>query len=45
LRIIVVFVLSVLSLLILGFAGYLQRVLFALLYPWLILVGLHLTRL
>jgi hypothetical protein len=42
--IIVVFVLATLSLLILGFAGYLQRVLFALLWPWLIVVGFHLSR-
>jgi len=41
---IVVFVLATLSLLILGFAGYAQRVLFALLWPWLIVVGLHLSR-
>ena len=42
--VIVAFVLALLSLLILGFAGYLQRVLFALLWPWLIVVGLHLSR-
>lgn len=39
-----VFILAVLSLFILGFAGYAQRVLFALLCPWMIVVGLHLTR-
>jgi hypothetical protein len=39
-----VFVLGVLSLAVLGFAGYAQRVLFALLCPWMIVVGLHLTR-
>jgi hypothetical protein len=39
-----VFVFGILSLLTLGFAGYVQRVLFALLYAWMIMIGLHLTR-
>lgn len=42
--ILAVFVLALLSLLVLGFAGYAQRLLFALLCPWMIVVGLHLTR-
>lgn len=39
-----VFVLAICSLLVLGFAGYAQRVFFALLIAWMIMVGLHLTR-
>ncbi len=39
-----VFVLAILSLLVLGFAGYAQRLLIALLFAWMIVVGLHLTR-
>ncbi len=41
---IVVFLLGILSLLILGFAGYAQRLLVALLFVWMIVVGLHLSR-
>ena len=38
------FVLAMLSLLVLGFAGYAQRLLIALLFFWMIVVGLHLIR-
>lgn len=40
-----VFLLGVLSLLVLGFAGYAQRLLTALLFGWMILVGVQLIRL
>jgi len=40
-----VLVVAVISLATLGFAGYAQRVLFALLGTWVILVGIHLARL
>ena len=42
--IIAVLVLAIFSLLVLGFAGYAQRLFFALLIAWMIVVGLHLTR-
>jgi len=39
-----VFALAMLSLLVLGFAGYAQRVLIALIFAWMIMVGLYLFR-
>ncbi len=42
--IIAAFVLMVFSILVLGFGGYAQRLLMALLFSWLIVVGVHLTR-
>lgn len=42
--IIAAFVLMVFSILVLGFGGYAQRLLMALLFSWMIVVGLHLTR-
>ncbi len=42
--IVAAFVLGVSSIIILGFGGYAQRILMALFSGWLIVVGLHLTR-
>lgn len=42
--IIAAYVLMVFSILVLGFGGYAQRLLVALLSSWMIVVGLHLTR-
>jgi type IV secretory pathway TrbD component len=42
--IIAAFVLMVFSILVLGFGGYAQRLLMALLFGWMIVVALHLTR-
>ncbi len=42
--IVVAFVLGLSSILILGFGGYAQRILIALLFGWISTVGLHLTR-
>ncbi len=42
--IIAAFVLMAFSILVLGFGGYAQRLLMALLFGWMIVVGLHLTR-
>ena len=42
--IVAVFVLAIFSLFVVGFAGYAQRLFFALLIAWMIVVGLHLTR-
>jgi hypothetical protein len=42
--IIAAFVLTVFSIRVLGFGGYAQRLLMALLFGWMVLVGLHLTR-
>lgn len=42
--IIAAYVLMVFSILVLGFGGYAQRLLMALLFGWMIVVGLHLTR-
>jgi len=39
-----VFALAMLSLVVLGFAGYAQRVLIALIFAWMIMVGLYLFR-
>ena len=43
--IVAAFVVTISSMLVLGFGGYAQRVLMAVLSAWMIVIGLHLTRL